>query len=120
MCFREDGALGRKDTHQWLPAPVLAYGFVLALAAVQESPLLLLQEVLEPLELVDVEGLQADQLLSHDQRHLLGRVHASVPGKHPQKQGMVWEGPRGRSPRWVTQALAEMLLERGRGRQSRG
>lgn len=34
--------------------------------------------MLQPLELVDVERLQADELLSGDQRHLLGRVHSCM------------------------------------------
>lgn len=63
---------------------------MLSLPAVQEAALLLLQQVLEPLELVDVEGLEPDQLLPHDQSHLLGRVHTSMPGK-PENRGCLGE-----------------------------
>lgn len=80
---------------QCLPVPVLAYGFMLSLAAVQVSALLLLQKVLESFELVNVERLQADQLLSHDQSHLLSCVYASMPEKRPHKQGEVCKGPSG-------------------------
>lgn len=66
-----------------------------SLAAVQVSALLLLQKVLESFELVNVERLQADQLLSHDQSHLLSCVYASMPEKHPHKQGEVSKGPSG-------------------------
>jgi len=76
-----------------LPVPLLAYGFVFSLAAVQVSALLLLQKVLEPFELVNVERLQADQLLSHDQSHLLSCVYASMPEKHPHKQGEASTAP---------------------------
>lgn len=66
---------------------MLTDGLVFSLPAVQEPALLLLQQVLEPLELVDVEGLEPDQLLPHDQSHLLSRVHTGMPGK-PTEQGL--------------------------------
>lgn len=68
---------------------------MLSLTAVQVSALLLLQKVLEPFELVNIERLQANQLLSHDQSHLLSCVYTSMPEKHPPKQGEVCKGPSG-------------------------
>lgn len=59
----------------------LTYGFMFHFAAVQISTFLLFQEVLEPFELVDIQRLQPDQLLSHDQRHFLSSVHPSMSAR---------------------------------------
>lgn len=64
----------RSEVHRHL----LTERFVLHLSAVHVSPLLLLQQMLQPFELVDVERLQPDELLSGDQRHLLCCVHSCV------------------------------------------
>lgn len=68
---------------------ILTKSFVLHFAVVQVSPLLLLQQVLQALELVNVERLQSNELLSSDECHFLCRVHScmSVNDTHsPQLQ----------------------------------
>ena len=52
---------------------LLALHVLLVLAA------LLTEQVAQPLELVDVQLLQTNQLFAHDLHHLLGRILASVP-----------------------------------------
>lgn len=64
------GAIGRDS--------IFTDGFMLDFAVVQVSALLFLEQMLEAFELVNVERLQPDEFLSREERHLLGRVHASV------------------------------------------
>ena len=53
--------------------------FLLLAHALLEVPPLLLEKVLEPLELVDVQLLQSDELVPHYSDDFFGRVNAGVP-----------------------------------------
>lgn len=76
----ETGAASRSWEHAKpdLHGHYLTQSFMLHLSAVQVSPLLLLQQMLQTLELVNVERLQTDELLSGDQRNLLCCVHSCM------------------------------------------
>ena len=58
------------------------------------APPLLPQEVLQPLELVDVQFLEPDQFFPHDANHLLSRKGPCVPGKTGKKLALVTLGVR--------------------------
>lgn len=57
---------------------IFTQSFVLHLAVVQVSTLLLLEQVLQAFELVNVERLEPDELFSSDERHLLRCVHSCM------------------------------------------
>ena len=88
----------------------LTQHFPFLFVSVQELAPLLLQHMLQPLELFNVQWLQADQLVPQQQSSLLLAVHTSMPRNTAQTRHLFtspWQNSSSASPRQTCSSTSD-------------